>query len=113
MLWTRVLSEVNLLAVLVAGVVHIVLGLVWFQPKLFGNAWVKLSGKELKPATRWIPAGMIAHLFMTLVLAVIVKLCAVTNALQGAVVGILACLGFVATILPASLSGRRCLSGRT
>jgi hypothetical protein len=103
MLWTRVLSDVNLLAVLVAGVVHIVLGLVWFQSKLFGNAWVKLSGKELKPAPRWVPAGMIAHLFMTLVLAVIVKLCGVTTALQGAVVGILVCLGFVATILAGEL----------
>jgi hypothetical protein len=103
MLWTRVLSEVNLLAVLVAGVVHIVLGLVWFQPKLFGNAWVKLTGKEMKPASQWIPAGMIAHLFMTLVLAVIVKLCGATAALQGAVVGVLVCLGFVATILAGEL----------
>ena len=103
MLWIRVLSEVNLLAVLVAGVVHIVLGLVWFQPKLFGNAWMKLSGKEMKPASRWIPAGMIAHLFMTLVLAVIVKLSGVTTAMQGAVVGILVCLGFIATILAGEL----------
>ena len=103
MLWTQVLSDINLLAVLIAGIVHIVLGLVWFQPKLFGNAWVKLSGKEMKPATQWIPAGMIAHLFMTLVLAVIVKLSGITTALQGAVVGILVCLGFVATLLAGEL----------
>ena len=70
MLWTQVLSDINLLAVLVAGVVHIVLGLVWFQPKLFGNVWVKLSGKEMKPATRWIPAGT---LLMTLVCTVNVR----------------------------------------
>jgi len=29
-------------------------GLLWFQPKLFGNEWSKLTGKELKPAKKWI-----------------------------------------------------------
>jgi hypothetical protein len=98
MLSNSVLSTINLLAVLVAGVVHLVLGLVWFQPKLFGNAWASLTGKDLKPASRWIPAGVIAHLLMAFVLAVIVRLANATTALDGALVGILVCLGFVATM---------------
>lgn len=95
---TTSLSGINLLAVLVAGVVHTVIGLVWFMPKLFGNSWVELTGKEMKPAGRWIPAGLIGHQVMAFVLALIINLANVTNVVGGAVVGILVCLGFMATL---------------
>jgi hypothetical protein len=103
MLLKNVLPGINLLAVLVAGVVHIVLGLLWFQPKVFGNAWVKLTGKDLKPAPAWMPAGIIGHLVMAFVLAVIVKLANATTTFDGALVGILVCLGFVAPMLVGEL----------
>ena len=45
-------SGINYLAVLVAWIVHIVMGLIWFRPELFGNEWSKLTGKELKPAKK-------------------------------------------------------------
>ena len=32
-------SGINYLAVLVAWIVHVVTGLIWFRPKLFGNEW--------------------------------------------------------------------------
>lgn len=95
---TTSLSGINLLAVLVAGVVHTVIGLVWFMPKLFGNSWVELTGKEMKPAGRWIPAGLIGHQVMAFVLALIINLANVTNVVGGVVVGILVCLGFMATL---------------
>jgi hypothetical protein len=95
---TTGLSNLNLLAVLIAGLVHTLIGLIWFMPKLFGNLWVELTGKEMKPALQWIPAGLIGHLVMALVLAVIVKLANVTNVVGGMVVGILVCLGFMATL---------------
>jgi hypothetical protein len=94
-LLTSALVAVNLLAVLVAGLVHAVLGLIWFMPKLFGNAWEELTGKEMKPAPRWIAAGIIGHLFMALVLAVIVILAHATDVVGGIAVGILAWIGFV------------------
>ncbi len=95
---TMSLSGINLLAVLVAGVVHTVIGLIWFMPKLFGNSWVELTGKELKPANRWIPAGLIGHQVMVFVLALIVNLANLTSAVGGVMVGILVCLGFMATL---------------
>lgn len=55
---TTGLSDINLLAVFVAGVAHMVTGLVWYTPKLFGNAWAELTGKDLKPACRWLAAGL-------------------------------------------------------
>ena len=95
---TTSLSGINLWAVLVAGLVHTVIGLIWFRPKFFGDAWVELTGKEMKPAGRWIPAGLIGHQVMAFVLALIVNLTRVTNVVGGIVVGILVCLGFMATL---------------
>jgi hypothetical protein len=95
---TASLSNINLWAVLVAGIVHTLIGLIWFMPKFFGNAWIELTGKEMKPASRWIPAGLIGHQVMAFVLAVIVNLANVTNVAGGMVVGILVCLGFMATL---------------
>ena len=95
---TTSLSGINLLAVLVAGIVHTVIGLIWFMPKLFGNPWVKLTRMEMKPARRWIPAGLLGHQVMAFVLAVIVNLANVTNVVGGMVVGISVCLGFMATL---------------
>jgi hypothetical protein len=92
---TSSLLAVNLLAVLVAGLVHVVLGLIWFMPKLFGNAWEELTGKEMKPAPQWIAAGILGHLAMALVLAVIVKLASATDVVGGISVGVLAWIGFV------------------
>ena len=92
------LSGINLLAVLVAGIVHTVIGLIWFMPKLFGNSWIQLTGKEMKPASQWIPAGLIGHQVMAFVLAVIVNLANVRNVVGGIVVGVLVCLGFMATL---------------
>ena len=91
-------SNVNLLAVLVAGIAHMATGLVWFMPKIFGNAWAGLTGAELKPATRWLGAGAIGHLTIALVLAVLVNLANASTVLGGIVVGALAWIGFVVTL---------------
>ncbi len=92
------LSDINLLAVLVAGLVHTVIGLIWFMPKLFGNSWIQLTGKEMKPANSWIPAGLIGHQLMAFVLALIINLANVRNIVGGIIVGILICIGFMATL---------------
>ena len=45
--------EVNYLAVLVAAIVNMVVGALWYSPLLFGKAWMKLTGfnkKQLKKA---------------------------------------------------------------
>ena len=95
---TTGLSGINLWAVLVAGIVHTVIGLIWFMPKIFGNSWVELTGKEMKPAGQWIPAGLIGHQVMAFVLALIINLANVTSVVGGIVVGIWVCLGFMATL---------------
>ena len=98
MLLTGSFLNINPLAVLIAGLVHMILGLVWFTPKFFGNTWVELTGKEMKPATQWIAAGIIGHLIMALVLAVLVNLANATTVVGGVIVGVLICIGFVAPL---------------
>lgn len=39
--------EVNLLAVLLAGVSSMVVGMVWYSPGVFGNAWMKMTGVKM------------------------------------------------------------------
>jgi len=34
-------TDINLYAVFIAWIIHTVSGLLWFQPKLFGNEWSK------------------------------------------------------------------------
>ena len=98
MLLKTILLDINLWAILVAGIVHMLIGLIWFMPKLFGKAWVELTRKEMKPAPQWIAAGIIGHQVMALVQAVIVNLANATTVIGGIAVGVLVWIGFVVTL---------------
>ena len=67
-------SNINYIAVLVAWIVHIVMGLIWFRPELFGREWSRLTGKDLKPAKKWLIPGLTGHLLMIFVLVILIKL---------------------------------------
>ena len=98
MLLAASLWDIHPLSVVVAGLVHMVTGLVWYMPKLFGNAWAELTGKDLKPASRWLAAGIIGHQVIALALAMIVNLANATNAVGGIAVGVLVWIGFLVTL---------------
>ena len=95
---TTSLSGINLWAMPATSTAHTVIGLVWFMPKLFGNSWVQLTGKKMKPAGRWIPAGLIGHQVMAFVLAAILNVANVRNVVGGITLGVLVCVGFMATL---------------
>lgn len=40
--------EVNYLAVLLAAVSSMVVESIWYAPKVFGNVWIKLTGRTMK-----------------------------------------------------------------
>jgi hypothetical protein len=82
------LTDINLYAVLVAWIIHIATGLLWFQPKLFGREWSKLTGKELQPAKNWIIPGFAGHLVMIFVLVIIMKLANINNGPSGLLIGL-------------------------
>jgi hypothetical protein len=95
---TTMFSNINLLAVLVAGIAHMLTGLIWYRPKFFGNTWARLTGAELKPASQWLAAGLIGHQVIALALVIIVTLANATTVLGGIAVGGLVWLGFVVTL---------------
>jgi hypothetical protein len=87
-------ADVNLWAVLAAGVANIVTCLVLYLPKLFGNAWVRLTGKSLNPARQWIPVGFAGHILNAFALAVIVVMFNATTLIQGIEIALLGWIGF-------------------
>lgn len=73
-------------------------GLIWFRPRVFGNAWMSLTGKNLQPAPAWMAAGLVGHPVIALVLAVIVLAVNATTLIDGILVGVLVWVGFVVTL---------------
>jgi hypothetical protein len=88
-------SDINLYAVFVAWIIHVGMGLLWFQPKLFGNKWSELTGQQLKPASKWIVPGFLGHLIMILVLAVLIDHTRSNSGCGGLLIGLLAWIGFI------------------
>jgi len=88
-------TDINLYAVFVAWIIHIASGLLWFQPRMFGKEWSKLTGKDLKPAKNWIIPGFVGHLAMIFVLVILIKMANINNGSGGLLVGLLCWIGFI------------------
>lgn len=94
-------TGVNWVAVIVAAAALIVIGFIWYLPQVFGTRWAALSGRPL-PQIGQVPpmsyvAGVVTALVTAYVLALIEQGLGVKGLTDGAVVGFLAWLGFVAT----------------
>lgn len=74
------------------------MGLIWFQPKLFGNQWSKLTGENLNPSKKWLIPGIIGHLLMAFVLAILINLSKADNGFDGLLIGVLVWIGFIVPI---------------
>lgn len=96
---------VNYLAVVVAAVAAMVVGMAWYSPLLFGKQWMRLRG--IDPASMQgmkFPAGlMVQELVATLVMAFVISQFAAWlgagSALAGIVLGLWLWVGFVATVM--------------
>jgi hypothetical protein len=98
---------VNWLAVLVAGIVMFALGAVWYTA-LFGQQWRKLmgvpEGAQPDGFVQAMVVGFIANLVEAYVLALFISYYTpASDAVSGALVGALAWLGFVITIMVPSI----------
>ena len=94
--------HINFLPVLVATVVRLVLGGVWYAPPLFGKAWSSLTGCTQQEMKARLPKALATDFFagfvMMLVLAHVVYWAGARYAAEGAFVGFLSWLGFVAAV---------------
>ena len=89
-------THVNWLGVVLAAVLSMVLGYVYYLPQVGGKRWEAASGHTLpKPNTMIYIALVVTSLIMAYVLALLVG---GSGLLSGGVRGILIWLGFVATV---------------
>ena len=100
-----VFSEPNWLAVVIAAVVNMVLGFLWYGP-LFGKTWMQMSGITKKQIDEAKKKGMTAS-YILMLIGTLISVCVLgvlinaTNSVGingGFMVAILAWFGFVATV---------------
>lgn len=102
--------DINYLAVLAAGIVGFVIGMIWYSPALFGKPWMGLMGlneagmKEHKKGMgKKFIATLIASLVMSYVLAHVVDFAQAATLVEAVMAGFWTWLGFVATIMLGSV----------
>lgn len=99
---TEIFSNLNWLAILVAGVAYFLLGAIWYS-FVFKNAWIKLSGinvndPDAKKGTAMIMLGsLILMIICSLGLAIFLSKVGPTSWMSGAKVGLVAGICFSAT----------------
>lgn len=97
---------VNWVAVLLAAILQMVLGFLWYSPMLFGNAWMKLAGmkpsdmeKHKSAMPKSAVLGLLAAAVMSFVLAQVLGFMQVKALMDGFLAGFWMWLGFVATVM--------------
>src|SRR5918999_5423650 len=94
--------DLNWVAIVVAAIIPMVLGALWYSPVLFADPWMRAVGRtreELAGAQLGYVLSAIGALVSSYVLARIVKWAEVDDLWNGALVGIFVWAGFVATVL--------------
>ena len=96
-------TGVNWVAVIVAAVAGIIVGFVWYAPQVLGRRWAQASGIELPqpgqaPPLTYVGAVVTAGL-TAYVLAVLSRGLGAKTLADGAILGVIVWLGFVATWL--------------
>ncbi len=97
--------SVNLLAVLIAAVLNMIIGALWYSPFMFAKTWMTALGKteeEIKSSSSPGPMyviNTIGNIVLAYVLAHVVRYVQVSSAMQGAQVGFWIWLGFLVPTL--------------
>lgn len=97
------MEGINYLAVLVAAILNMAIGALWYSPAVLGGAWMDLVGLKAEDAQKRM-AGMrrayswafVASFLMAYALARVLWYAKVTSPGGGIMIGLLAWLGFVA-----------------
>jgi hypothetical protein len=99
-------TTINLIPVVIAGVINMILGALWYSPYVLGKLWMRSMGKteeEIKQGSSGSSIGFvyvvntIASLLFAYVLAHIIKFASITTFAEGVKVGFWVWLGFVVT----------------
>lgn len=92
--------QVDWLAIVIAAVLNMIIGFIWYSRALFGKVWLKLAEvkeAEIKKDKLAVVWGLINSLIIAYFLAFFEGYLNVTTVSDGVFVGFCAWLGFVAT----------------
>jgi xanthine/uracil permease len=92
--------QTDWLLVVVAAILNVVIGAIWYSKRLFGPAWLKLcemKEKEMKGNKKGMLWGFVVSLIIAYFLSFFQGHLGVTSISDGMLVGFLLWLGFVAT----------------
>ena len=93
--------SINIWAVLVSGVLHWIVGALWYSPVLFGKSWAKLmkldmSSDEEGPSVLLYLGGLIVGIVMAAGLALLLSLTGTTAIPAAIAIALVAWLAFTA-----------------
>lgn len=97
-----VLSNINWLAVIVAGIVYYMLGGFWFSAAAFQKVWDKAIGfdrpKDWKPTPIYYTTPLIGCLLSSVAVAILSKALGIISLTDALTLGLIAGVGFAAAI---------------
>lgn len=94
--------DINVWAVIVAALVNMVAGTIWYSKGLFGKEWAKLVGRKLEDMSgggKGYAVAAVGALVQAYILAHFVQYAGATTFWDGIVTGFWLWLGFVAVII--------------
>lgn len=92
--------DINYWAVLVAAVVTMAVGAVWYSPLLFSKAWIKLTGrKDMQGGQTGYLVTAVGALLQAWILVHFVQYAGSTTVWEGLVTGFWLWLAFVAVVM--------------
>ena len=94
----------NWLGIIVAAIVSVIIGIIWYSPVLFGKSWMRLQGKNPRDAGRMMKGAgpsyiliLVAAMISAIVLQLLISSLNIGSAWTGAALGLMVWIGFVAT----------------
>lgn len=98
--------DINLLAVLVAALINMAVGMVWYSKDVFGREWAKVSGRKLEDMSgggMGYGVATVAAIIQSFILAHFVQYAGAGTFWRGLVAGFWLWVGFVATVTAVNL----------
>ena len=94
--------QINYIAICISVIAVILIGILWYSPFLFGDAWLDAHGyttEQMRDAAgRNLLVSIISYSVMAIVLSVFISYAGVTTYYHGAFTGFLVWIGFLATV---------------
>ncbi|MDQ3098641.1 MAG: DUF1761 domain-containing protein [bacterium] len=95
-------ADMNLVAVLIAAIVQMIVGAVWYSPALFAKQWMALIGKSAEDlknssSSTGYAIASFASIVTAYILAKFIGFAQAKTAMDGLQIGLWAWIGFTAT----------------